>query len=218
MLKLWILFVSLSLLILAGCASEPENKSQTKGAGIGAATGGVLGGIIGQRSGNTAAGVLIGAGTGAAIGGYVGHRMDQQTKELNKVAETQRTGEGLRTKLKSDILFESGKSELKTEARQNLKEMAEIMKKYPENVLTVNGYTDNTGSSKINEELSKNRAESVRSALISDGIPAQTIATQGLGPSYPVADNSTAEGRQKNRRVEIDVRVNESKVPESERK
>jgi len=117
-MKTWILMVSLTLLILSGCASETENKNQNRGAGIGAATGGVIGGIIGHQSGNAAAGAIIGAGTGAAVGGYAGHRMDQQAKELNQVAETKRTNEGLVTKLKSDILFDTGKSELKPQAKE----------------------------------------------------------------------------------------------------
>lgn len=213
MMKTWILLTSLALLILAGCASSPENKNQTRGAGIGAATGGVLGGIIGHQTGNRAAGVIIGAGTGAAIGGYAGHRMDQQAKELNKVAETKRTEEGLLTKLKSDILFDTGKADLKPKAKQSLREMASIMKEYPENVIAVNGYTDDTGPSKLNQELSRQRAETVRNTLVAYGLPEETISTHGYGPADPVADNDTAKGRQQNRRVEIAVRVDESKIP-----
>lgn len=212
-MKTWILMLSLTLLILSGCASDTENKNQNRGAGIGAAAGGVLGGIIGHQTGNATAGAIIGAGTGAAVGGYAGHRMDQQAKELNQVAETKRTNEGLVTKLKSDILFDTGKSDLKPQAKESLKEMADIMKKYPENVLTVNGYTDDTGTSRFNEQLSKQRAEAVKRSLVADGLPGNAIATEGLGPSKPVASNDTADGRQKNRRVEIDVKVDPSKVP-----
>jgi outer membrane protein OmpA-like peptidoglycan-associated protein len=142
-----------------------------------------------------------------------GRRMDQQAKELKKVAETKRTEQGLVTKLKSDILFDTGKSDLKPAAQTNLKEMADIMKKYPENVLTVNGYTDTTGSVKINEELSKKRADAVKQTLVANGMPDSTISTHGLGPEAPVADNKTESGRMKNRRVEIEVTVDESKVP-----
>ncbi len=215
-MKTWILLISVALLILSGCQTTPENKNQTKGATIGAATGGVLGGLIGKKSGNAAAGVLIGAGTGAAIGGYAGHRMDKQAEELSKVAETKRTQEGLMSRLKSDILFDTGKSQIKPEARDNLKDVAEIMRKYPENVITVTGYTDNTGTSRLNESLSKQRAEAVRQVLVANGVPGNTVSTQGLGPSYPVGDNSTSEGRQQNRRVELEVRVNESKIPSTE--
>ncbi len=201
-------------LLVSGCATE--NKNTTKGAGIGAVAGGALGAIIGHQSGNREKGALIGAMLGAGIGGYAGHRMDQQAKELEKIAETKRTEQGLVTKLKSDILFETGKSDLKPAAKKNLTEMATIMKKYPENVLMIKGYTDNTGSEKTNEALSQKRAEAVKTHLTSQGFPANVVSTQGMGPSNPVADNSSADGRKQNRRVEIEVSVDESKVPKKE--
>lgn len=198
--------------LLTSCASD--NKKTMAGAGIGAGAGAVIGGIVGNQFGNNAAtGALVGAAIGAGVGGHIGHRLDQQQKELDQIAETKRTEQGLVSKLKSDILFDTGKSDLKPAAKANLKQMADIMKKYPEDVLTVKGYTDDTGSSQINEKLSKNRAEAVRTTLVSNGIPSGTIVAQGLGPAMPVADNKTKEGRAKNRRVEIEVTVDESKVP-----
>jgi len=136
--------------------------------------------------------------------------MDNQAKELEKIAETKRTDQGLVSKLKSDILFETGKADLKEQAKQDLAQMATIMKKYPENVLAIKGYTDNTGSAKINETLSEKRAEAVKNQLVNNGIPVAVVSTHGLGPSNPVADNSTAAGRKLNRRVEIEVSVDES--------
>lgn len=207
-----ILVTSLSAaLIFSGCASE--NKNTAKGAGIGAGAGGLLGAVIGHQTGKRNEGALIGAAVGAAIGGYAGRRMDQQAKELERIAETKRTDQGLVTKLKSDILFDTGKSDLKSTAKDNLKKMADVMKKYPENVLTVKGYTDNTGSAAINEALSQRRADAVKSQLVAAGMPGTVVSTVGMGPSQPVADNGTKEGRQQNRRVEIEVTVDESKVP-----
>lgn len=200
-------------LILSGCESMKENPNTAKGAGIGAAAGAVLGGVIGHQTGKRNEGALIGAALGAAVGGYAGKRMDKQAKELEKVAETKRTEQGLVSKMKSDILFDTGKSELKPEAKKNLSEMAAIMKKYPENVLTVKGFTDNTGSQKTNDELSHKRAEAVKSQLTAAGMQAEIISTQGMGPKDPIADNSTADGRKQNRRVEIEVTVDQSKVP-----
>lgn len=202
------LFLSL---LLSSCASE--NKNMAKGAGIGAAAGAVVGAVIGHQTGRRNEGALIGAALGGGIGAHAGHRMDQQAKELEKIAETKRTEQGLVTKLKSDILFDTGKADLKAGAKDNLAKMATIMKKYPENVLTVKGYTDNTGSTTINESLSQKRAEAVKNQLIATGMPTNVIATQGLGPAQPVAVNTTKEGRQQNRRVEIEVTVDESKVP-----
>ncbi|MGE3759266.1 MAG: OmpA family protein, partial [Pseudobdellovibrionaceae bacterium] len=184
------------------------------GAGVGA----VVGAVVGHQTGNREQGAILGAALGGGIGAAAGHRMDKQAKELEKVAETKRTEQGLVTKLKSDILFDTGKSDLKGAADGNLKQMAEIMKKYPENVLTVKGYTDNTGSAKLNEELSKKRAEAVRTQLVASGMSPDVISTQGMGPTNPVADNGTADGRMKNRRVEIEVTVDESKVPKQTKK
>src|SRR4051812_40866635 len=112
------LVVAMSLVVTTGCGTE--NKNTAKGAGIGAAAGGVLGAIVGHQTGNGRAGALIGAAAGAAVGGLVGRRMDKQAAELEKIAETKRTEQGLITKLKSDILFDTGKSDLKPAAKTNL--------------------------------------------------------------------------------------------------
>lgn len=210
--KVMLLIVS-AFLLLTSCATD--NQNTVKGAGIGAAAGAVAGAIIGHQTGNREKGALAGALLGGGIGGLVGRRMDKQAKELEKIAETRRTEQGLVTKLKSDILFETGKSDLKSQASANLQEMAAIMKKYPENVLTIKGYTDSTGTAKTNEALSAKRASAVKAALINNGMPAPTISTVGMGPANPVADNKTADGRQLNRRVEIEITVDESKVPKN---
>ncbi|MDD4972721.1 MAG: OmpA family protein [Bacteriovorax sp.] len=207
-----ILITILSLILLAGCASS-ENKNAYRGAGIGAVVGGGLGAIVGKGKG-----AAIGAVLGGSLGGYAGHRMDKQAKELQQIAETKRTEQGLVTKLKSDILFDTGKADLKPEARDNLKQMAVIMKKYPENVLAVKGYTDNTGSKEINEILSEKRAKAVKEQLVAAGLPGPVIATHGMGPSNPIADNSSLVGRKQNRRVEIEITVDESKIPKETKK
>lgn len=212
-MKKLILASLLSAAVLTGCASG-ENKNTINGAAIGAAAGAVLGNVIGnQQGGSGGKGAAIGAVAGAAVGGLIGKRMDKQAKELEKVAETKRTEQGLVSKLKSDILFETGKAELKAEAKTNLAEMAAIMKNYPENVLTVKGFTDSTGSMKTNETLSLKRAQAVKTHLTANGVPVTVVTAKGFGPSNPVGDNKTEEGRRQNRRVEIEVTVDESKVP-----
>ncbi|MES2526597.1 MAG: OmpA family protein [Bdellovibrionota bacterium] len=198
----------LSLLLFISCSSVKENKKTYAGAGIGTAVGAGVGGILGKEKGAIIGGVL-----GAGIGGYAGSRMDKQAKELEKIAETRRTEMGIVTQLKSDILFETGKSSLKADAKNDLREMAAIMKKYPEDVLMIKGFTDDTGTSRINEKLSDARAEAVKSQLVAAGIPAEVIKTEGLGPAYPVATNDTATGRKQNRRVEIEIKADEEKVP-----
>lgn len=213
-MKSVVLIMTMAALVFSGCQSAQENPNTAKGAGIGAVAGGLIGAAIGNQQGNSGKGAAIGAVVGAGLGGVIGNRMDKQAKELEKVAETKRTEQGLITKLKSDILFETGKSDLKDQARANLAEMAAIMKKYPENVLTIKGYTDSTGSAKTNEALSQQRALAVKNQLVANGLPASVITTMGMGPSNPVADNSTEAGRKQNRRVEVEVTVDESKVPQ----
>ena len=200
-----------TLIVLSAC--ESAGKNTAVGAGVGAAAGGVLGAVIGHQTGNRGKGAAIGAALGGAIGGTVGHRMDKQAKELEKIAETKRTEQGLITKLKSDILFDSGKSDLKNST--NIQQMAAIIKKYPENVLTIRGYTDSTGSATVNKQLSEQRAQAVKSQLVAGGVPADTISVIGMGPENPVGDNKTPAGRSQNRRVEIEITVDQSKVPKS---
>lgn len=214
-MKKLLVILSVGALFLTACSSMEENPNTVKGVGIGAAAGGVLGAIIGNQSGSSEKGAAIGAVLGGTIGGVVGQRMDKQAKELEKIAETKRTEQGLVTKLKSDILFETGKADLKAQAKKDLAEMAAVMKKYPENILTIKGYTDSTGTEKINQTLSQKRADAVRAALAANGLPKMTMSAEGLGPANPVGDNATSAGRQANRRVEIDVTVDQSKVPQS---
>lgn len=203
-----ILILSLStVLFLSGCASS-EHKNAYRGTAIGAAVGGGVGALIGKEKG-----AIIGAGVGGVAGAYAGGRMDKQAKELKAIAETKRTEQGLVTKLKSDILFDTGKSDLKPQAKNNLDQMAGIMKKYPENVLAINGYTDNTGSDSINEALSQRRAEAVKNQLVASGMPNSVISTYGKGESNPIGDNASVDGRRQNRRVEIEVTIDESKLP-----
>lgn len=198
-----------STLAFSACTSP--GKRTAIGAGAGVAAGAAVGAIIGHQSGNRGKGAALGAALGGALGGTIGNRLDKQAKELEKIAETRRTDEGIVTKLKSDILFDTGKSNLKSV--QNLNEMATILKKYPENVLTIKGYTDATGTKQVNNPLSQQRADAVKSQLIAGGIPADTVSSMGMGADNPVGDNKTAAGRAQNRRVEIEITVDETKVP-----
>lgn len=200
-----------AILVLAAAtigitACQTLGDKTTKGAGIGAAAGALAGAIIGHQTGNRGNGMLIGAAAGTLVGGALGRKMDKQAAELAKVAETKRTEDGaILTKLKSDILFDSGKSAVKPVAVTNLKEIGNILKQYPENRIMVVGHTDSTGSEDLNKQLSMQRADSVRTQLVNAGVPGAHIDTTGVGPTMPVADNKTATGRAQNRRVELQI-------------
>jgi outer membrane protein OmpA-like peptidoglycan-associated protein len=169
--------------------------------------------VIGHQTGRRNEGALLGAAIGGGIGAMAGNRLDKQQKELDRIAETKRTEQGLITKLKSDILFDTGKSDLKPAAKENINQLAAIMKKYPENVLTIKGYTDDTGASVVNNPLSQQRAEAVRRQLVAAGVPAATATAIGMGSADPIDPAKTKEARAKNRRVEIEIAVDESKIP-----
>jgi len=98
---------------------------------------------------------------------------------------------------------------VKPAARDSIAKAAEVLVKYPDTYITVEGHTDSTGSAQYNQRLSELRANAVRDLLVKDGVPANRIDTKGYGASDPVANNSTPEGRQANRRVQLEIRPNE---------
>ena len=104
-----------------------------------------------------------------------------------------------------DVLFDAGKSDLRPQAREALAKLCGVVLNDPSLRLTIEGHTDNTGSAEINQTVSERRANAVSNYLVQQGLNSSSLSAQGLGTSNPVADNGTAEGRQKNRRVEIIV-------------
>ncbi len=102
-----------------------------------------------------------------------------------------------------DVLFATGKSDLKPGAMERLNKLAGFMRKYPNRAVVIEGHTDSTGSNAVNMVLSQQRADAVRAYLISQSVPPTSITAVGKSKDVPVTDNSTAAGRQQNRRVEI---------------
>lgn len=209
-MKKLIVLVLLLVLVAVGCTTP--GKRTAIGAGTGAAIGGIAGAVIGHQSGKTGQGAVIGAAAGALLGGGVGNYLDKQAKELEVLAETKRTENGIITTLKSNLLFDSGKADLKPAAVDSVNQISDIIKKYPEDKVIVVGYTDNVGGSDLNQRLSMQRAQSVRLAMIARGVPAASIEPVGMGATNFVASNDTAEGRAKNRRVELQISIDESKL------
>jgi outer membrane protein OmpA-like peptidoglycan-associated protein len=124
---------------------------------------------------------------------------------LAEIAKVKEESRGVVITLSGSVLFATGKSTLLPIAQEKLSEVAKALKDQGFKSLLVEGHTDSQGSADKNMTLSQERAESVRSYLISQGIPSDQIRAQGIGSSRPVADNNTAEGRANNRRVEIVV-------------
>jgi len=132
---------------------------------------------------------------------------ERLTEQLNQVLQTRQTARGLIVNM-NDVLFDTGKASLKPGARVRLAKVAGIIEAYPDLKLEIDGYTDSTGSADFNRELSQERADSVRSFLVSQGVPDQNVITRGFGDDDPIASNTTASGRQLNRRVELVVSGN----------
>lgn len=186
-------------------------KGGLLGAGGGAILGSVVGGLIGGGRG-TAAGAILGAAVGGGAGALIGRKMDKQAQELQRDmanAKVERVGEGIKITFDSGILFDTNSSALRPTSATDINSLATTLKKYPDTNVLVEGHTDNTGTDAINQPLSVNRAQSVASSLTTQGVATTRITTQGYGSSQPVADNTTTEGRQANRRVEVAIFANE---------
>lgn len=124
--------------------------------------------------------------------------------QLNQVLQTRDSARGLIVSM-PDVLFAFNKYNLKPDARERLAKISGIILAYPDLKLQIEGHTDSIGSDEYNQTLSEKRADSVRAYLISSGVSPDHISAQGLGKGDPVADNSTAAGRQLNRRVDMIV-------------
>ena len=198
--------------LLIGCeATKNANKTQ-KGVVIGATSGAVIGGIIGNntKGGNTALGAIIGGVVGGAAGGYIGSRMDEQAKKIEQEipgAEVERVGEGINVTFDeaSGVYFDSEKYNINAKSQETLNKLVGIFKEYPKSNILVEGHTDDSGSESYNLTLSKNRAQAVTSYLVNNGVSSGRFDTKWYGEAQPKYDNTTAEGRAKNRRVELAI-------------
>jgi outer membrane protein OmpA-like peptidoglycan-associated protein len=102
-----------------------------------------------------------------------------------------------------DVMFDTGRSELKSGASRKMDQLAQFLAEHPDRRVQIDGFTDSVGSDSYNEELSQRRADAVKATLISRGVDPSRIGTEGYGKAYPVASNNDSGGRQLNRRVEV---------------
>ena len=203
---------------VVGCASMSRKE---KGAIIGGGSGAVIGGIIGNQSGNTALGAIIGAAVGGAAGAIIGNYMDNQAEEIERDLEgatVERIGEGIKITFDSGILFDVNSSSVQAAGRQNLANLAEILIKYEDTDILIEGHTDATGSDDYNLTLSRNRAQSVANILEGSAVQVPRFTIMGYGEMQPIDSNDTATGRQANRRVEIAIMANDKLKDAAEKK
>ena len=203
--------VALALGVLSGCADMSQTQQDTaKGAGIGAVAGALLGAAVDGSKG-AAKGAVLGGAVGAG-GGYIwSKKMQEQKAAMEKatagtgVAVSQTADNRLKLDIPSDVSFDVGRSAIKPNFAPVLNHFATSLNQNPVTTVTIIGHTDNTGSDAINNPLSVDRADAARDYLVSRGVARTRIVTDGRGSREPVADNSTQQGRDKNRRVEIYV-------------
>ena len=194
--------------------ANPQTRDKTKkGAAIGAVAGGVLGAIIGNNtgSGDQKKGAIIGTVAGTAVGAGIGAYMDKQERELRRIegVDVTRTGDDeLNVVVKNEVLFDFNSAALRSASRSTLSEMADVFSRYRDTTIVVEGHTDSVGSNAYNYRLSQRRADSVAYYLEDLGVSGHRMDTVAHGESSPRASNSSASGRQLNRRVELRIRAN----------
>lgn len=147
--------------------------------------------------------------------------MDKTAQEIEQEipgAEVERVGEGINVTFdeSSGVYFDTEKYNINAASEQNLDKLAGILKEYPDTNILVEGHTDSQGSDVYNLTLSKNRAQAVTNYLVTKGIQKNRLDTKWYGEAQPKYDNSTAEGRAKNRRVEVAIVASEELKKEAE--
>jgi outer membrane protein OmpA-like peptidoglycan-associated protein len=208
------------VVFISGCTTinpytgEASTSKTAAGAGLGAGLGAAGGAIIGGITGGSQAaliGAAIGAGAGGLTGAAIGHSIDRQDAELRQVllgtgVQVKRVGNGVQLSMASDVTFATDSADIRASFYNILNSVAIVLNKYDNTSITINGYTDSTGSVAHNQELSERRAASVGAYLVSQRINPNRIFTKGFGSRNPVATNATSQGRAFNRRVVITLR------------
>jgi len=210
--------------MLVGCNATKNANNTQKGAVIGAVGGALLGGILGNnvgKGGKSTEGIILGGVIGGVAGGIIGRKMDKQAEKIeNEVpgAIVKRVGEGIDVIFdeNSGIYFATNKSNINTKSAATLEKLKGILLEYPDTNIIVDGHTDSSGDDAYNLQLSKDRAMSVTNYLKTHGLDPNRFTVNWHGETLPKYDNSTADGRKKNRRVELGIMANEKMRKEAE--
>ncbi|MDR1834727.1 MAG: OmpA family protein [Fusobacteriaceae bacterium] len=201
----------ITAILLAGALFASANTyARVTKAGKGAAVGGIIGAGIGQAIGKNTKGTLIGAAAGTLVGASWGQYRENQEKEFSRRlrgsgVEVNRRGENLQLYLPSGVTFGTDQYRIRSQFYGVLDDIADVLIQYPESRIIVAGHTDSDGSADYNQDLSEKRANSVKNYLRQQGVQSRRITAVGYGESEPVSSNSTARGKARNRRVEIEI-------------
>ncbi|WP_241059500.1 OmpA family protein [Achromobacter xylosoxidans] len=190
------------------------SRTMLKRIAVVAASGALLAGCATQQQTNTAvgtgAGAAVGAGIGAVAGGLIGYNWKVVKDDVQRSGATslgidvvEMPDGSLKVNIPSNVSFDTDKTDLKPALLPVLDSVARSLNQHPELRAKVVGHTDSTGALAHNQTLSVNRARSVTDYLSRQGVAATRLSVEGRGPSDPIGDNATAEGRALNRRVEV---------------
>ena len=218
--------LSLSIVIattLINCKAIQNANNAQKGGVIGATGGAVLGAIIGNnvgKGGNGELGAVIGGVVGGTAGVLIGKKMDKQAQKIEQEipgAVVERVDNGIVVTFdeNSGVYFDTNKYNINNASQETLNKLAGVFKEFPDTNILVVGHTDNTGDENYNMNLSKNRAYAVTNYLKNKGLDATRFTTNWFGETQPIHDNSTADGRAKNRRVNVAILPNEKMIEEA---
>lgn len=226
------LLVSIGAVSFTGCETMNQNRTAT-GAVVGGVVGTTAGALIDDD--NRWRGALIGLATGAALGTGVGYVLDKQKEAFDRIEDLEVRQEqvilqqppvyyesspgqyttppqsaavrsdALMVRISSDVLFEQGSSALSPYGAGKVREIAAVLKEYPESDVYVRGFTSSEGDDRVNYDLSQRRAQVVANELVAAGVSPTRLFPHGMGSSNPVASNDTEAGRVQNRRVELHV-------------
>ncbi len=212
----------ISIGFLAGCVTtdpytgERRATKTAAGAGLGAASGAILGAVIGNNvgDGDAGRGALIGAAVGGIAGGGIGVYMDKQEAEIRAQLQgsgvsVTRVGNNIILNMPQDITFDVAKDYIRPEFAGTLDSVVLVLNKFPATSISVNGHTDSDGDSEYNQSLSERRATSVSRYLSGQGVSLNRLRAQGYGESAPIASNTDAAGKARNRRVELHIIPNQ---------
>ncbi len=222
--KIGIIVLTIVLTVsLTNCSAIQNANNKQKGAVIGATGGAILGAIIGNnvgKGGNGELGAVIGGVVGGGAGVLIGNKMDKQAQQIEEEipgAEVKRVDNGIVVTFDetSGVYFDTNKYDINSASQATLNKLIGVFKEYPDTNILVVGHTDSQGSEDYNMTLSKNRAYAVTNYLSQNGISSGRLTTNWFGETQPLYDNNTAEGRAKNRRVNIAILPNEKMVQEA---
>lgn len=217
-------FAVVMIIQFTNCKAIDNANNTQKGGAIGATGGAILGAIIGNNTGdgdNSELGAVIGGVVGGAAGVIIGRKMDKEAQRIEEEipgAEVERIENGIVLTFdeKSGVYFATNMSTLNQASQETLNKLASIFNEYDDTNILIVGHTDSTGNDEYNMQLSKDRAFSVSNYLMNKGVSSGRITTEWFGETQPKHDNSTAEGRSKNRRVNIAILPNDDMINEAQ--